>query len=390
MGNAASAISPSQQIDDDWAKVGLNSLRFAFALVVVLAHLSQPLFQTSWPDLTRYALMAVGGFFVLSGYTIKAVTPSPEGFDVVAFLIDRASRLLSVSLFALVLTMAADTASAWLAPAFYADHFGASLSEPLIRIFANVFLVSQLYGQDIAPFSNSPFWSLSYEAGFYVIWAALMHWRLGGGSVVWLLAAVVFYGPNVLFMLPFWLLGTVLFQLGRLKPWPRTLLSLGVMALVLLFMGLRFTAAGAHGMDLMDESLKGAIESFFSSLGISAGRVRISIILAAVKIFLLLIPVLHLADRVSRKYAVPALLAKVARRLRDVTFPLYLVHFPLLVLASSGKWFNPRSGLEICILVMVLLIAANVVATVADSFKFWMRGSLRHALLKGRAAAPSV
>lgn len=382
MRSSTQAVLPKLEIYDDLAQVGLNLLRFAFALVVMFAHLSQPLFQTAWPDLTRYALMAVGGFFVLSGYAIKAITQHAEVFDATAFLIDRASRLLSVSLFALVLTMAADTASAWLAPTFYATHFGPSLSEPLIRIFANVFLVSQLYGQDISPFSNSPFWSLSYEAGFYVIWAALMHWRLTGGSVLWLLAAVIFYGPNVLFMLPFWLLGALLFKLGRWRGLPRTILSLSATGLALLFMAIRLTAVGARGLEIIDESLKGAIESFFSCLSINAGRVKISMVLAAVKIFMILIPALHFADCFSQRCAVPAFVAKTARRLRDLTFPLYLVHFPLLVLASAGKWFRPESGFEITILVLFLLIAANVVATVADSIKIWIRGALQNSVAK--------
>lgn len=54
------------------------------------------------------------------------------------------------------------------APQWFAANRGADTDRPALRLVANAVLFTQAWGNDIVPFSNSPFWSLSYEAGFYI------------------------------------------------------------------------------------------------------------------------------------------------------------------------------------------------------------------------------
>lgn len=276
----------------DWSRASLDLMRFTLALVVVLGHLTQSIFQTKWMDLTTHAHMAVGGFFVLSGYTIRAVTQRTRQFDVFSFCTDRASRLLSVSIFALVLTIFADLATSKIDPVFYAANFGSSMDMPILRILVNLFLVSQVWGQDVAPFSNSPFWSLSYEAGFYAIWAAFLYRTRAKGSVIFLLLIALCLGPNILFMLPLWLLGVLLFDVGRSAPEKRNLFSLAIMIAMAGLLGL-VAARHTGTIDFMKGLVpitQSGINGLFEFIQVDTARIAVSVIAGAIISFLILVP----------------------------------------------------------------------------------------------------
>lgn len=363
-----------------WSAVGLDLLRFLLALMVVIGHLTQPIFQDAWPNMTEHAVFAVGGFFVLSGYTIRALSLRTPGFQAGAFMSERLSRLLSVSVPALMLTIAADALSAWLAPDFYRAHFGDQLDSPLIRIGANLLLISQLHSNDLSPFSNSPFWSLSYEAGFYAIWACLMHWRRAQGSVLWLLGALVFFGVHIAVMLPFWLAGTLLFDISRATVRRRMVWSGLVLGLALL-MGLCLASSWcqAHGfnLDALSALGKRAIDAIFRRVGVPPVRVSLVIMLAALCTAALLIPGLLAGDLLTRRYAVPPGVTHFARKLGALTFPLYLLHFPLLVLARAAQIYDPRSDAQKIMLLLALVAVAAIYEPVGERCKQWLRAQFR-------------
>jgi peptidoglycan/LPS O-acetylase OafA/YrhL len=203
--------------------VSLDLMRFSLATIVVLGHLTQPAFQNAWPNLTGVAVASVGGFFVLSGYTIRSFTPSAAAFDVRRFFVDRATRLLSLTLIALVATLALDAYSSAVAPAWYGRNWGAHADHPVLRIAANALLVNEVWGIDVSPLSNSPFWSLGYEAGFYAIWGALLFCRRTGRALVIPVAVALLYGPDVIAMLPFWLAGVLIHDWFATSPFARKL-----------------------------------------------------------------------------------------------------------------------------------------------------------------------
>lgn len=362
-----------------WSVTSLDLLRFALALIVTVGHLSQHYFQTAWPNLDALAAYAVGGFFVLSGYTIRAITQRSEGFSVGIFLTDRASRLLSVSVVALLLTIVADSLSFAISPTFYQAQFGQTTSMPFIRVLLNLLLVSQSYGRDISPFSNSPFWSLSYEAGFYAIWAALMYWRRGGGSVVALGVALLFFGPNIVMLLPFWLLGVLLYDIGCLPSRSRARMSFFVCFLAccagILFVFYWALSLGA--INYAKDYLKGAIFTLFAFMHLNPARVTVGIMAGAVAFFFVLIPVLFFADKLSVQRSVPKPVAAFARRLGELTFPLYLFHFPLLVLARASNLLDFDAIFVKVGLVLFLVFVADACVPMTSKLKDWMRNKMR-------------
>ena len=218
----------------------LDMTRFTLAISVAVGHWTQGYFQETWPDLTNLAIAAVGGFFVLSGYTIRLLTPAEQSFSAASFFVERLSRLWSVALPALLLTIVLDLTSFSVGRQYYMQSWGTFTTHPFFRIAVNVGFISQCWGWDIKPFSNSPFWSLSYEAGFYLLYGlfrGLQDWRRWAA----LFAVALVLGPNILLMLLVWLSGVALYDLtDRVSRrtsslWPRIAIASAATAAVAWF-----------------------------------------------------------------------------------------------------------------------------------------------------------
>src|SRR5579864_303286 len=71
--------------------VALDIVRFLLALTVAFGHSTEGYFQSEWPDMTGLGVLSVGGFFILSGYTIRSFSSSGDAFDMRRFIVDRSS-----------------------------------------------------------------------------------------------------------------------------------------------------------------------------------------------------------------------------------------------------------------------------------------------------------
>ncbi len=101
--------------------VYLDLLRLVAASLVFIGHARGILF----PDapigiLSGHAGEAVIAFFVLSGFVIQFVVAEKET-NITAYLLARLSRVYSVVLIALPVTLLADLLGAYLSPAYYAE-----------------------------------------------------------------------------------------------------------------------------------------------------------------------------------------------------------------------------------------------------------------------------
>src|SRR5260370_11338218 len=129
------------------------------------------------------AIEPVMAFFVLSGFVI-ALTAETNDRTAGQYFLSRATRLLSVTIPAILLTIVLDSAGSAIFPALYADHWTdpatiANLNTPLaIQAGATVTFINQIRSLNIWPGTNSPFWSLGYESVYYVLfWLAYYHRR---------------------------------------------------------------------------------------------------------------------------------------------------------------------------------------------------------------------
>jgi peptidoglycan/LPS O-acetylase OafA/YrhL len=322
--------------------LALDVIRVAAAAVVAFGHLTQHYFSTSWTDLTVYARCAVAVFFLLSGFVIRYVTtrrPATLG----RFLGDRASRIYSVALPALLFTLLADTLARHLNPAFYAN-WQASYTHPLYRIGANLLFCGQLWTHGIVPLSNSPFWSVNYEVAYYLLYAC---WFYLAGITRWLSIAALclFFGPRVLYLAPLWILGCALHDLYQHpKRTAITASTLTLLTTLIAFFTLVSTAL-AHNHPWGPAP--------FVRISLSSG-VRPPDYLFGLLAAAAFIPILYVARQLtlSRDNAT----VRAIHFISEGTFPIYLLHFPLYVLIAACIPYNHATVLP------KLLIFASVLA----------------------------
>ena len=180
----------------------LDALRFLAALTVLLVHASGQRFTAGlfW-QLRPYGQEAVLVFFVLSGFVIGYVTDTRERSAAV-YAISRLSRIYSVALPALVLTVVLDAIGQVTGPVLYPPGILGGISATL----ASVLFLNQIWRFDFWPGSDIAWWSLGYECWYYVIFGVLLYarppWNRVGAALL-----LVFVGPRVASLFPLWLLG---------------------------------------------------------------------------------------------------------------------------------------------------------------------------------------
>jgi peptidoglycan/LPS O-acetylase OafA/YrhL len=193
----------------------LNALRFGAAMIVLLSHFAYSRFSDGawiWVRELNLGSDAVVVFFVLSGLVI-ALTADTKDRELRDFAVARSSRILSVALPALIIGWGLDRIGSDLAPAQYQQPYFNPLPlwETLLR---GVSFSNEWNGTAIRLGSNGPFWSLSYEVAYYAMFG--IAWYLTGVRRVMLLCAVaILVGPNIMLLMPAWLMGVWLYH--RLK-----------------------------------------------------------------------------------------------------------------------------------------------------------------------------
>jgi peptidoglycan/LPS O-acetylase OafA/YrhL len=356
----------------------LDFLRFGLALTVLLSHVTQRPFQSGWPDLTNWGTAAVGSFFVLSGLVIRAL--ESRGIPSVQdFCAERAARLLSVTLIAIASTCLCDFISYRAAPDFYLSNWGQYLNHPLGRLIANVVMVNEPWKWRIHPFSNSPFWSIGYEFAFYLIWGFTQYAR---GRAKWLaLAVALLNGPEVVAMMLFWYLGVQVFDIA-VAPAERTRT-----------LGSRIAIVACPAVAVISFALVVAFNARLYGPGglfnlLSIGRMNFFDMGGAVATYLVLLPTLFLLVR-AKPRLYPRKLVHVSRFIGEMTFPLYLLHFPLLVLARSLRLYDADSSAQRVALMLVIIVVSAVVVPLAERLKRALRSALRNGFARLPPLSPA-
>lgn len=353
----------------------LDFVRFAAASMVVLAH-----FSPFPPDSVAKAALhgrgdqAVAIFFVLSGFVIAYVIDEREKSGV-AYAISRLSRLYSVALPALALTLAFDAAGSLLSPSTYA-HSG--IDRP--NMGASGYLLSLLFINEwkvlgpiaFQPGSNLPYWSLSFEATYYLITGLVLfapRWLGILGGLLTLLAA----GPTIAVLYPLWLLGFALFRYRHLVArfeFPLALLAISIILILIIpVLPLARSTPFPPGLFLWN--------------GKPADRLIVADYLSGIGFALQLLAILAITGR-RRGKALPSKLERVVRSLGSVTFPLYAIHYPALLFLSAVAPFGSSSAAYRAFVLLGVYASAALLTVAADQLRDRTR-SLAAALLQRRA-----
>lgn len=358
--------------------VYLDFWRILAALAVFVLHASFHRFTGGLPGLWRLSVFgndAVMVFFVLSGFVIAYVSARHEASPR-AYLTARLARLWSICIPALALTVALDAIGMRLAPAQYAfDLYG--YSQPLARLAASGLFLNELWFYSIAPFSNTPYWSVGYEFWYYVLFGATL-FLTGGRRTITVALIALLIGPKILLLLPVWLAGVWALRTSlaprlsvRAAQWLCVTTLAGYLAYRLL--------DGQAVLDALTVQLLG--EAATVRLGWSEHFLSNYVVGALFA--------LHFVGArrwLQARQAVPRWLRLPIRYLAGLSFALYLFHNPLLQFcAALVAWLDLRSHAQL-VIVLVPLLVVLLIGHWAEQHK----APLRRVLLRSGAERPRL
>ncbi len=325
----------------------LDLVRFLAAMLVFFNHAQLPELNGEWlSGVGAFGREAVMIFFVLSGYVIAhvAATKEASGFD---FSVSRLARLYSVVVPALLLTVIADRIGLWLAPTLYQGGWYID-SHPVPRLMASLLFVNEVWFESVRPFSNGPFWSMGYEASYYLIFGLWTY--LDPKYRLWaVLLVLAIVGPKIALLFPIWLLGVGVYRLNQrwtASPAIAWLLFVGSFAAFITLNVLRFAnytldlSVAWFGHDLVMEQLhysKFFLSGYLVGLLVAANFIGVN----------------GIADSIGR---VLKPLKSPIQFAAGLTFSIYLFHYPLLHMFRAMT----KSSVLLCCLSLLTIVVLGV------------------------------
>jgi peptidoglycan/LPS O-acetylase OafA/YrhL len=338
----------------------LDLVRFGAAALVFLHHWVYPrLSGTTYESLGGFGEDAVMIFFVLSGYVISYVTTEQHN-TVREYGVNRFARLYSVVIPALLLTVAFDTLGRHLSPMLY-DGWWYQSSEPWLRTLTSLGFLNNLWTLNVRFFSNGPYWSISYEFWYYVMFGIAL---FAQGHRRWILLALcaLLVGPQILMLFPIWLLGVWVYRfnathtLSAAAGWT---LALSSVAAYFIY---RYIDLGAHLMAMSDAW----IAPFMNPRHLHKARVFLHDYIIGILVAAHFIGMHAVACSGQLKLST---LATPIRYVASFTFTLYLLHYPLLHLLTAASPWPVGDARHQVFLVIGTLIVVWAVGSVTERKK---------------------
>lgn len=325
----------------------LDFLRVFAAFGVFIGHANFPWFSNNlFPGDLGHKFVTI--FFVLSGYLI-GFTVDQKNKGPKRYLVDRFSRLYSVVIPALLFTYAIDFVGKHLNPGFYAPLIAPN--NQLFRFALNLTFLQQIWQLSTMPSSNSPFWSISYEFWYYMLFAAFCYLKSAKRYLVLILLSLLI-GIKILILLPVWLLGVLAYNLSNKVLINEKVAWVAFLVTLCVVFGLTFWG---NFLYLSSKFPFGQRPLFFSSRFIFEW---IYGTLVALNIFCF--------NAISFKMVLPKFIIKSIKYLSSITFSLYLFHLPILIFLASLIHYNHSSYIQIFFIQMATLLIVNGLAILSE------------------------
>jgi peptidoglycan/LPS O-acetylase OafA/YrhL len=322
----------------------LDIVRFAAALTVFIEHLREhtkigfaafwgahPFWFSHW---YLFSQTAVTVFFVLSGYVIAHVLATRERTPV-DYAASGLARLYSVVLPALLLTALCNYLIELRYPtAFRAFQSGGTAGVALSYLGTAVFANRFWLWPDLDP-PNTPFWTLSFEAFYYMAIAILVFAR-GRGRILSIVMLILIAGPTMVLLAPTWLLGYLAYHVPRnWRARARSAIPLWLVSLALLPL-CSFIAFHLREHLTFLRTPDQAIGALLAAY-------------AAATCFAVNVLAFNAFSERAEPLLVP--IAAIIRWLGSLTFALYLFHQPLLSLFTVYHLPDRSSAAQLVLLV---------------------------------------
>lgn len=321
-------------------------------MMVVISHLTKfGLIAGDFP-LDDLGHESVVSFFVLSGMVISHAASRP-GTTLASFIIARGARLYSVVVPAIVLCYSVPFLMRW-------EHYEGSYSEfmqnngGMLAPLSTLLFLNESWFRWQEPPWNGPFWSLCYEAWYYVIFGLSM-FLSGWRRTIAVLVACLIAGPRILLLFPIWLLGV--WMIHRL---PRTGNSPVLGILIWVGSILMFVVLGQSAVDLL---VRDWIKEVVPQLWVlKASELFVTDYLFAGIVAANFLG-FQLASASLTRFLTPA--APLISWLAGTTFTLYLFHYPMLegfvLLRSHFAWLASLGGTGSLLLVVIVCVLVSFV-----------------------------
>jgi peptidoglycan/LPS O-acetylase OafA/YrhL len=292
----------------------LDALRFAAAIIVFITHARAIWYPQNADDMfwSNISHGAVVIFFVLSGFVIAHTTSrNNRGFK--EYTIARLSRLYSIFLPAILITLAVNIITAFNNPNVLEPF---KQSNTWLRYACSIFYCNEIWFLSSAPKLNGPIWSLSYEFWYYAIFGTFFYKKAGIKGFIIPIILCLIAGPKILLLMLMWLLGWLVyyFQTPRIKEitaWIFVVILLMISIYLMIY--LPSMPFSVHEKPL-----------FWAGKFISDWIVSIFVALA-----LCILPKGRIHSIAESRNV------KMFRKLANLTFPIYVLHFPILVMMEA-------------------------------------------------------
>ncbi|WNC68451.1 acyltransferase family protein [Thalassotalea nanhaiensis] len=289
-------------------------IRFVAALMVVHSHILTSGLIPLDLSIFEYGREAVIIFFVLSGYVISYTTKI-KNTNLKDYFVARASRIYSVALPVILLAFIFGFFGAYFVPEAFSDFY--QINKPQIYIPFHLLFLGEVASFYEKPFLITPYWSLSYEVWYYVIFA-IGFFCQGWKKIVLLVLLFLFLGFRLTLLFPIWYSGVLLYKLNQHLKLKRSLAWFLFILSLSLFVF--FKSSGAI------ESLRHYTVSHWpDSLGALASADRV----LSDYIFCLLICI-NFASVNGINFNLSSKIKGLIRGLSSYTFTLYLSHMLII------------------------------------------------------------
>ena len=323
--------------------VYLDGVRFLAASCVVVNHLLAydclpPTLAAVVPDFGREAVIT---FFVLSGYVI-AYSTDVRNPTLGAYATARAARIYSAALPILLLAFAIDR----IAIAFNSEHYPHLYQYDKFYLYIPLHLafLGEVWALAERPFTIPPYWSLSYEVWYYVLFGVMCFYS---GAKRWVLATLTLLvmGYTHWMLFPIWMAGVALYRYR----------DRFVLSPITARCGLALTFAAIALMDFSGTDI------YLWELGRSLWPFP-SLPLGSSDQYLLdyvvgLLVVLNFKCARDADLPVPRGASKAIRAFASYTLTLYLVHTLVILTWTRNFPFERNSAIDVIALLVTIGVA---------------------------------
>jgi peptidoglycan/LPS O-acetylase OafA/YrhL len=345
------------------SSIFMDSLRIIAAVTVFFGHAYAQWFTTVGYNYNGidWGHVAVVIFFALSGYVI-AYTTTSNNRGLLQYTQARLSRLYSVVIPALIITAVVEIIVKFSDPELL-THYTRGMSLP--RYIISGLFLNEVWFLSASPPINGPLWSLSYEFWYYVIFGLFFFSAKGWKAKLLPLLACVIAGPKILLMMPIWLLGNLAYRMHN----PVKSKSLAWL-LITLFMGTAIVMV--YVLPSMPLRLGGA-PLFYAGQFITDFIIGIFIAAA-----------LWMLPQYNTKPAAKSAAINFVRKLADLTFPLYVLHDPLLVLIRAFWKTKLFDSVQMWTAIVIVFIVCVLIGTLMENTRKHWISFFKKALFKGK------